>query len=171
MQRKFHDKEMENIELGYTPNKLLELLEKKKWTLSIAESCSGGLLSHFITNIEGISKYFKGSIVCYSNEAKINLVKIEPSLLEKYGSVSKEITQKLAENVKAVFSSDIGIGITCYASVTEDLIALKGLSFIAISTPLKTLIWRKKYFIGTRIKVKVSVAKFALLQLIELLST
>ncbi|MFN7181378.1 MAG: CinA family protein [Planctomycetota bacterium] len=159
---------MEDIRIDYLPLKLIELLEKKKLTLSTAESCSGGLLSHFITNIDGISKFFKGGIICYSNESKINLLKVETEILKKYGSVSLEVTEAIARNVRNIFSSDIGIGITCYASQHEDIITLKGLSFISIASASSTKTFRKKYK-GSRVYIKSSIVKFALEQLINVL--
>ncbi len=159
---------MENIRIDYTRAEFIKLLESKKWSISIAESCTGGLLSHFITNIEGISKFYKGGIVCYSNESKINLLKLDPEILKKCGSVSLKVTEAIANNVKDIFSSDVGIGITCYASTTDEIIALKGLSFISVVTPLGTSTFRKKYK-GSRVYIKSAVAKFAIEQLINIL--
>lgn len=159
---------MEGGGIDYTPALLLDKLKSKGWTLSIAESCTGGLVSHFVTNIEGISKFFKGAIVCYSNEAKISLLKVDKSDLDKFGSVSKEITEILAINVKEIFQSDIGIGVTCYASFTDEAITLKGLSFVSIASPGNTITLRKKYK-GSRTHIKNSLAKFVIKQLLDIL--
>ncbi len=154
--------------IDYTPNTLIKQLEEKNLTFSIAESCTGGLISHFITNIEGISKFYKGGVVCYSNESKISILKVDKSILDTYGSVSREVTEVLAINVKAIFKSDIGIGVTCYASPTDEDITLKGLSFVSISVPENTITLRKKYK-GSRIEIKNSLAKFAIEQLLYVL--
>lgn len=159
---------MEIERIDYTPNTLIQQLKDKNLTFSIAESCTGGLISHFITNIEGISKFYRGGIVCYSNESKVSILKVDKSILDTYGSVSKEVTEILAINVKAIFKSDIGIGITCYASTADEDITLKGLSFVSFSTPTNTITLRKKYK-GSRIEIKNSLAKFTIEQLSHIL--
>lgn len=89
-----------------------ELLIKQSLTLAFAESCTGGMLSGKITDIPGSSGYFKGGIVCYSNEAKISVLGVKESTIVNYGAVSKESAIELAENVRIKMNSDIGISIT-----------------------------------------------------------
>lgn len=89
-----------------------KLLSKNDLTISFAESCTGGLLGHRITQISGSSKVFKGGLVVYSNQAKINLLTIDEKVIEKHGAVSKIVAKKMAKNVADRLQSDIGIGIT-----------------------------------------------------------
>ncbi len=93
-------------------NVVVNSLINESLTISFAESCTGGLLGHRITQVEGSSKAFKGGIVVYSNEAKVNQLKISQELLDEFGAVSQEVALEMAKNVKEVFNSDIGISVT-----------------------------------------------------------
>ena len=93
-------------------NVVVNRLINKDLTISFAESCTGGLLGHRITEVEGSSKVFKGGMVVYGNEAKVDQLNIDQDLLIKFGAVSQEVALKMAENVRDVFSSDIGVSIT-----------------------------------------------------------
>ena len=97
----FDDDELENV-IG-------KLLTKKKKTISVAESCSGGNISKVITSIPGSSNYFLGSIVAYSNDIKENMLGISRKLIERYGAVSEEVVEKMAYQIRKKFKSDIGI--------------------------------------------------------------
>ena len=94
----------ENIE--YSISKLL--INKKK-TIAIAESCTGGLLSHKLTSISGSSKYFLGSIVCYDNNIKKNELNISQKKLDTYGAVSEEVVKDMAKNIRNKYNSSIGL--------------------------------------------------------------
>ena len=93
-------------------NIVVDRLINEKLTISFAESCTGGLLGHRITQVEGSSKAFKGGMVVYSNEAKVDQLKISQELLDEFGAVSQEVALEMAKNVRGVFSSDIGVSIT-----------------------------------------------------------
>ena len=93
-------------------NVVVNRLINKNLTISFAESCTGGLLGHRITQESGSSKVFKGGVVVYSNKAKVDQLKLNEGLLEKFGAVSQEVASEMATNVKNIFSSDIGISIT-----------------------------------------------------------
>lgn len=88
-------------------NKLIE----KKLTVSLMESCTGGLIASFITDNEGSSSIFKGSFVTYSNEAKIKQG-VPSDVIETYSVYSKETAKAMAGACKSTYSSDIGIGVT-----------------------------------------------------------
>ncbi len=81
-------------------------------TLAIAESCTAGMLGMQITRVPGSSSYFKGGILCYSNEAKTALCGVPAELLEKHGAVSAEVAEALAQGVRKSFDSSIGLSIT-----------------------------------------------------------
>jgi len=91
---------------------IYNILLKRKLTISLAESCTGGLISHRLTQIPGSSKVFKGSYVVYSNEAKINLLDIDREIIKKQGAVSKKTALMMAKNIKDKFGTNIGIGVT-----------------------------------------------------------
>ena len=92
--------------------KIGRLLIRKKLTISICESCTGGMLGSIITSIPGSSKYFLGGIIAYSDDFKRKLVGIKPELLKKRGAVSPEVARAMAQGVRRVFKSDIGVGVT-----------------------------------------------------------
>jgi len=87
------------------------LLEKKK-TVSVAESCTGGLLSAKLTDIPGISAVFERCIVTYSNRSKVEELGVRQETLDKYGAVSNETAREMAEGIRRVSGSDIGVSIT-----------------------------------------------------------
>lgn len=93
-------------------NTVAKLLKEKGKTLATAESCTAGLLSKRITDVPGTSSVFLGGVVVYSNEAKENLLGVSHELLEEFGAVSRECANTLANNVRQLFKSDIGVGIT-----------------------------------------------------------
>lgn len=86
-----------------------KLLRNKKLTLSIAESCTGGYLSHLITSVPGSSEYFLGSMIPYSYEIKMSQLGVKPETLEKYGAVSEPTISEMANVVRARFHTDIGV--------------------------------------------------------------
>lgn len=87
-------------------------LRKKRKTLAIAESCTGGLVSDRITNVAGSSKYFKGGVVAYSNDIKASLLGVPEHVLRGHGAVSAKTAQKMAEGVKVLMKSDVSAAIT-----------------------------------------------------------
>ena len=89
-----------------------ELLIEKQKTVSVAESCTGGMLGASFTDIPGSSAFFEGGILVYSNEAKINILGVNKETIEAHGAVSEETALQLAENVRLKFGTDYGIGIT-----------------------------------------------------------
>ncbi|MCF6269069.1 MAG: competence/damage-inducible protein A [Melioribacteraceae bacterium] len=100
-----------------TENDLLEevvgkLLLERDLTIATAESCTGGLISSRLTNVAGSSGYFERGIVTYSNGAKVELLKIDEDMIEKYGAVSMEVARLMAEGVKAISGTDIGLSVT-----------------------------------------------------------
>ncbi|MFN0047861.1 MAG: competence/damage-inducible protein A [Cytophagales bacterium] len=102
---------------GYDENGKLESaigthLKDKNYTLAIAESCTGGYLSHLITSISGSSAYFKGAIVSYANEIKTSALDISDQLLVEYGAVSEQVAIAMAENVCKKLNTDVGIATT-----------------------------------------------------------
>lgn len=139
-------------------------------TLSAAESCSGGLIAHRITNVSGSSAYFLGGIVSYSNEAKESLLGVSHDILVTYGAVSGPVARAMAEGAQRVFESDYAIGVTGIAGPTggtEDKPV--GLVYIAVATPHETVVTRNR-FDGTREEVKKQTADAALRLVLEQLT-
>ena len=146
----------------------LKLIDKNK-TLCVAESCSGGLLSHRLTNIPGSSRFLKCTVIAYSNDAKEKILKIPQDLMKKYGAVSEEVAVKMAQNIRKLFQTDFGISITGIAGPTGATKSKPiGLVFVALSTPEETLCL-KCQFKGTRESIKSQSTTQALELLLEFL--
>jgi nicotinamide-nucleotide amidase len=93
-------------------NKLHKKLIKNKITISVAESCTGGLLSSKLTTLSGSSKYFKMGLITYSNNAKINILNVNKKVIDKYGAVSQECCRAMVENLSKLSKSKINVSIT-----------------------------------------------------------
>jgi len=93
-------------------NKVVKKLIKKKLKISFAESCSGGMLSSSITSISGSSKIFEMGLITYSNQAKINILKIPKQIIKKHGAVSKQCCFSMIKNLSKICKSNIYISIT-----------------------------------------------------------
>ena len=89
-----------------------KLIKESGYTLSSAESCTGGLIGHLITNIPGSSMFFPGGIVAYSNEIKSALLDVSPELLKQHGAVSEEVAAAMATGVNKRMKTDIGVSTT-----------------------------------------------------------
>ena len=87
-------------------------LIKKKLTISVAESCTGGLLAHNLTKLANSSKYFQMGLTTYSNQAKINILKVNKNIIKKFGAVSKECCKSMVQNLSKISKSKINISIT-----------------------------------------------------------
>ena len=87
-------------------------LIKKKLTISVAESCTGGLLAHNLTKLANSSNYFEMGLVTYSNQAKIKILKVNKNIIKKYGAVSKECCKSMVKNLSKISKSKINVSIT-----------------------------------------------------------
>lgn len=92
--------------------KIGELLRRRGLRLAVAESCTGGLIGHRITNIPGASTYYMGSITAYAYEAKVRLLGVHWETLETYGAVSKETVLEMASGVRNALAADIGVAVS-----------------------------------------------------------
>ena len=119
---------------------LIEYLLKHKQSLSIAESCTGGYLSHIITKQNGSSKYFTGSVVAYSNNIKENILKVNNNDINKYGAVSKQVVEQMAKGVREKLNSDFSIATSGIAGPDGGSKEKPvGTIWIAISSKSKTI--------------------------------
>jgi len=152
----------------------IEKLIAKKLTetgksISIAESCTGGLLSHRITNIPGSSQFMKLGLITYSNLSKFKLLRVPQKILRQYGAVSKPTAQIMAQHVRKILHTNFGIAITGIAGPTGHTKSKPlGLTFIAISSRSKT-VWKKFIFKGSRLSVKAQAADAACRLLLSML--
>ncbi len=130
------------------------LLQSNQATLAVAESCTGGLVTHRLTQIPGSSAYFERGVVVYSNAAKVQMLQVPESLITAHGAVSAEVAEKMAEGVRRASNTTLGLGITGIAGpggASEEKPV--GTVFIALASPKGTV--SKKYqFSGDRNQVK-----------------
>lgn len=88
------------------------LLKQRGLTLALAESCTGGLVSHRITNVPGSSAYYQGSAIAYSNEIKESILRVRPDTLHRYGAVSERTALEMARGARSAFCADVGLAVT-----------------------------------------------------------
>ena len=150
-------KEMEAIEeiIG-------RLLRKRGWMLSIAESCTGGLIGHRITNVPGSSDYFDGGVITYSNDSKRELFKVPEETITTYGAVSHQTAVAMAEGIRKLRGAEIGIGVTGIAGPAGGTAAKPvGLVYIALSSPVRVEC-KEFRFQGEREMIKLQASEAAL---------
>ena len=92
--------------------KIIFTLKKKKLKISVAESCTGGLLSSSITSISGASKIFNLGLITYSNQAKIKILRVSKNIIKKYGAVSHECCSAMVKNLSRISRANINVSIT-----------------------------------------------------------
>lgn len=135
-----------DIIVGYDEDETIEvvlarLLTQKQVSLSTAESCTGGKIAQLISAISGASAYFKGGVVAYSNQIKIDVLKVNPETIQKFSVVSKEVAQEMAINCRSIFNTDYAIATTGNAGPTKGNSDVEiGTVFIAIATPNEVLV-------------------------------
>ena len=137
--------------------KIVKLLSKKKLKISFAESCTGGLLSSAITSISGSSMVFTLGLVTYSNQAKINILKIPKRIIMRHGAVSYETCLSMVKNLSRISKTNISVSITGVAGPKGGT-KLKpvGLVFIGIKKGNKTLV--KKYLFKNKKRILIQRA-------------
>ena len=121
--------------------KVVKILEKKKLKVSFAESCTGGLLSSTITSISGSSKVFTIGLVTYSNQSKINLLKVPKNIIRKHGAVSYETCLTMVKNLSKISKTNISVSVTGIAGPKGGTKKKPvGVVFIGIKKNNKTLV-------------------------------
>jgi PncC family amidohydrolase len=144
--------------MQYIVSEIHTLLLKRRKTLAVAESCTGGLVSKLLTDIPASSKYFTLGIVTYSNKAKEIILKIPHSIIVKYGAVSYKVAQRMSQSVRKLMKTDIGIGISGIAGpIGGTLHKPVGTVFIAIDSK-NNKICKKFHFSGNRAAVRTKTA-------------
>jgi nicotinamide-nucleotide amidase len=139
------------------------LLTRLGLTLAVAESCTGGLISHRITNVPGSSNYFERGLVTYSNRAKTEILGIEPELIWQHGAVSEPVARGMAIGARRAAGTDFGVGVTGIAGpVSDDSKKPVGLVYIAVCGPDGSVRVKRHNFKGTRLQIKRSSAEAAL---------
>ncbi len=137
-------------------------LRERGWTLSIAESCTGGLICDRITNVPGSSDYFMGGMVTYSNESKAKHLGIPLGFIKQHGAVSPQVARRMAQGVRKAFHTTFGLSTTGVAGPTGGTKrAPLGRVFIGISDGKRVWVKREN-FKGSRIEIKKKATEEAL---------
>ena len=148
--------------------RIVKLLQKKRLKISFAESCTGGLLASTITKISGSSKVFTLGLVTYSNQAKINILKVPNKIIKKYGAVSYETCVSMVKNLNKISKTNISVSITGVAGPkggTKEKPV--GMVYIGIKKNSKTIV--KKYFFKN--KKRNSIQKTTVKEALKLILT
>ena len=144
-----------------------ELLREHGLRLAVAESCTGGLIGHRLTNVPGSSTYYMGSVTAYAYEAKVRLLGVSWDTLEKNGAVSKATVLEMARGVRRALAADIGLAVSGIAGpgggTPEKPV---GLTWIGLSTPFVEYA-QDYYWQGDRLENKVASAEAALQLLVD----
>jgi PncC family amidohydrolase len=150
------------VKEGLLEEEIGDLLRKYKLKMGVAESATGGLISHRITNVPGSSEYFEGSVISYSNRLKTKLLGVEEITLRDYGAVSAETSAEMARGVRREMNVDIGLASTGIAgpagAASEKPV---GLVYIGLATK-EVLVSKKYVFHGNRDENKKSFSDAAL---------
>ena len=149
---------------------LIQAFRRRGWTLALAESCTGGLIGHRLTNVPGSSDYFLGGIVAYAYEAKERLLGVRHETLYQHGAVSRETAIEMARGARLALGADVGVSVTGIAGPTGGLPDKPvGLTWIAVSTrdreQAQQFLWK-----GDRMANKEQSAEAALNLLMETVS-
>lgn len=144
---------------------LADLLLSLKLTVAVAESCTGGLISHRLTNISGSSGYYEMGVVSYSNRSKVALLAVPDSILNAHGAVSKACVVAMASGVKNLAGTDLGLAVSGIAGPTGGTAQKPvGTVHMALAGPKEVQYWRL-FFEGTRQEIKARTSEEALLRL------
>lgn len=139
-----------------------QILAKRRLTLAIAESCTGGLISDRITNVPGSSRYFRLGIITYSNDSKINELGVPSDLIKKCGAVSRETAQSMAKGLLKKAATDYAIAVTGIAGPAGGTKAKPaGLVYVALAGRRKSAVIERR-FLGSRLDIKLQASTAAL---------
>jgi nicotinamide-nucleotide amidase len=149
--------------------KIVRLLTERNKTLALAESCTGGYITHRITNVPGASAIFTAGLVTYSNAAKQRFLGVRPETLEKHGAVSEPVAHEMAEGARRAAQTDYAISVTGIAGpgggTPEKPV---GTVFIAVASSKETRAWRRSNP-GERLAFKQATSDQALAELLALI--
>ena len=137
--------------------KIIQICKKKRFKISLAESCTGGLTSSMITSVSGASKVFDIGLITYSNKSKINILKVPKKIIKKYGSVSKQCCSSMLHNLMKITKTNIALAITGIAGPKGGSLKKPvGLVYIGIKINNKTTI--KKFLFKKKKRIQIQKA-------------
>lgn len=131
---------MKTCQLFESALETVELLKKHNLKISTAESCTGGMVASFITSVSGVSDVFEMGITSYSCRIKNDVLGVKKDTLDKFGAISEQTARQMAENVKRIANSDIGVSVTGVAGPSSSEGHPMGYVFIALADGEKTIV-------------------------------
>ncbi len=146
------------------------VLKERGLTLSVAESCTGGLLGARIVNVPGSSAYFLGGVIAYSNELKIQLLCVNEETLKRYGAVSRWVCLEMLAGLKRNFGSDCGIAVTGIAGPGGSTQKPEGLTYIGLYVGKRFTVI-KRIFRGSRNEKRFLSTQTAFFYLLKMLNS
>jgi len=153
----------------FSETQIGDLLRQRGWKVAVAESCTGGLIGHRITNVAGSSDYFNGGIIAYAYEAKVKLLGVSWETLKTYGAVSRETVLEMAEGARRSLETDIAISVSGIAGPGGGL-ANKPVGTVWIGLAAPDGKWARLFhFPGEREQNKAAAAEAALALLLDYL--
>jgi PncC family amidohydrolase len=148
---------------------LQQILHKRKLTIAVAESCTGGLVAAALTDLPGSSEYFLGGVVTYANRAKEAVLGVDEGTLRKYGAVSRQVATQMAVGARNLFGSDVAVSVTGVAGPSAEGNKPVGLTFIGAIYGDKTVVRRHRWN-GGRASNRVASVEAAIQLVTEIVS-
>lgn len=156
--------------MGGLEEKVGRLLAERDLTIAVAESCTGGLICHRITNVPGSSRYFIGGVVAYSNETKVKVLGVGEDMIKEHGAVSREVALEMARGIRELLGADLGLSATGIAGpgggTPEKPVGLVYISLVSDGEKrCERYIWH-----GSRLENKIQTSEAALEMLLQYLN-
>jgi PncC family amidohydrolase len=160
---------LEGSSLSPVLSPLQRVLHKRKLTIAVAESCTGGLVAAALTDLPGSSEYFLGGVVTYANEAKMALLGVDQGVISRHGAVSRQVASQMAIGARRLFGSDVAVSVTGIAGPTAEGDKPVGLTYVGATYRDKTLVRRHRWN-GGRASNRVASVEAAIQLATEILS-
>jgi PncC family amidohydrolase len=160
---------LEGSSLSPVLSPLQQILHKRKLTIAVAESCTGGLVAAALTDLPGSSEYFLGGVVAYANQAKEAVLGVDEGTLRKHGAVSRQVAIQMAVGARNLFGSDVAVSVTGVAGPSAEENKPVGLTYIGASYQDKTIVRRHRWN-GGRASNRIASVEAAILLATEILS-
>ncbi|WP_045216886.1 CinA family protein [Desulfonatronovibrio magnus] len=158
------------MNIDQTIERLANILLRQKIMLCTAESCTGGLISHWLTNYSGSSGWFEGGIVSYSNAMKIHILGVNINTIEDYGAVSSQCVIEMAEGISRATGAQISIAVSGIAGPSGGT-DFKPVGSVYVAFKIHNKVYSEhNLFHGNRLEIKMLTAQRALSGLLELFS-
>ena len=147
------------------------LLTRRGWKIAVAETTCGGLICRRLTRVPGSSRYLDRGIVAYSTASKLDLLGVSEEMIDRFGAVSQEVAVAMADGVRRLGKTQIGIAETGLAGPIQGRSSKAvGSAFLAMATPSGTL-WESSLFRGSRLQIQEQIARRAIEMIAEYLET